>query len=425
MGRTAPLFQAIEHAAVAAAREDPRFPPISSVELPYLDIDVWLLGQLVPVVVKGPERKNAVVIGKHGLKIAKGNFHGLLLPGVAVEHGLDAEGFLRQVCRKAGLPPDAWQDDDVALMTFEGLAIEGPLSTVIDEFSLSVVSTLDRIGVANVPEPRVGVDIRLPVAAGTFYPREAEEIDRTLDEWFADKPQPEFWAAALVPHAGWVYSGKLAADVPGRVKFPKRVIVLAPRHRPQGAAWAVAPHRLWQLPGRCLDSEPALAATLAEAITGLEADSAAHEFEHAIEVQLPLIARLAPQCRVVGITIHDGDMAALQRFGQQLAEVMASLDERPLLVISSDMNHYADEGETHRRDRMALEALVSMDPVGLYRTVRENRISMCGVLPAIVALTALRRLNALNRCCQVGYTTSAAASSDTRRCVGYAGFLFA
>ncbi len=74
-----------------------------------------------------------MIIGKHGLRIAKGYHHGLLLPGVAVEHHLDAEGFLEQVCQKAGLPADAWQDDDAVLMTFQGHAIEGELKTLFDE----------------------------------------------------------------------------------------------------------------------------------------------------------------------------------------------------------------------------------------------------------------------------------------------------
>jgi len=128
---------------------------------------------------------------------------------------------------------------------------------------------------------------------------------------------------------------------------------------------------------------------------------------------------------VVGITIHAGELEDLQRFGKQLAGLLARLSERPLLVISSDMNHFADEGETHRRDRLAMEALASLDPDRLYRTVFENRISMCGVFPAVVALNALRKLNALNRCHEVGYTTSAAVSHDAQRCVGYAGMLFA
>ena len=292
-------------------------------------------------------------------------------------------------------------------------------------FSLAAVSTLDRITVTSVPAPSAGAEIRRPAAAGMFYPGRAEEIDRMLDEWFADKPEAEPWAAVLVPHAGWVYSGRLAANVFRRVKFPKQIIVLAPRHRLQGAEWAVAPHRAWQLPGGSLDSDPELARMLAAAIPGLELDAAAHAEEHAIEVQLPLVARLSPQSRVVGITIHSGELEDLERFGEQVAGVLANLSERPLLVISSDMNHYADDGETRRRDRMAREALASLDAGRLYRTVLDNGISMCGMMPAVVVFSALGRLKALNRCVEVGYTTSAAASGDTRRCVGYAGMLFA
>ncbi len=138
LGQASPLDKAIEHAAVATAKNDPRFPPISPVELPYLDVDVWLLGKLEPVLAKGCQRRSAVVIGKHGLAIAQGNRHGLLLPGVAVEHRLDAQGFLEQVCRKAGLPADAWQDDDASLMTFQGHAIEGPLKTLLADSPLAL-----------------------------------------------------------------------------------------------------------------------------------------------------------------------------------------------------------------------------------------------------------------------------------------------
>ena len=132
----------------------------------------------------------------------------------------------------------------------------------------------------------------MPAFAGTFYPRDAVEIDRQLDEWFTrHKPEAEPWAAAMVPHAGWVYSGRLAADVFSRVKFPRQVIVVAPRHRPEGVERAVAPHRTWQLPGRSLESDPELARLLAESIPGLELDAAAHAHEHVIEVQLPLLAQ--------------------------------------------------------------------------------------------------------------------------------------
>jgi AmmeMemoRadiSam system protein A len=128
MGQAVPLNQALEHAAYRAAKEDPRFPPISPTELEHLDMEVWLLWGLRPVEAKGEDRAKAVKIGRHGLQIAMGNRRGLLLPGVALEHKMDEVAFLEAVCRKAGLPLEAWKDDNITLSTFDGYAIEGKLA---------------------------------------------------------------------------------------------------------------------------------------------------------------------------------------------------------------------------------------------------------------------------------------------------------
>ncbi len=93
-------------------------------------------------------------------------------------------------------------------------------------FSMAVESTASRIAVGNRQPPQAGSEIRPAAVAGSFYPGRAEEIDRMLEEWFSGGTQPEPWAGVLVPHAGWIYSGRLAAAVFRRVKFPQRVIVL-------------------------------------------------------------------------------------------------------------------------------------------------------------------------------------------------------
>ena len=599
LGQSMPLHAALDHASVRAAKEDPRFPPISPTELEHLDMEVWLLWGLEQVSARGQDRASAVTIGKHGLQIIRGASRGLLLPGVAVEHKLDAEGFLEQVCRKAGLPQDAWRQDDTTLLTFEGHAIHGrfdpgsaadaveahpggptradvatlaefcrrnlvaivcgatpssylsggydgdvcgaivsveipgqahkmecsrvslrpeiPLQSglfdlvksaalalqsrridpgtvesaalglsvfwdsamqgtvaepelagvdprrravmAIDQSrwalaydperspedlltqaaekgrfpdpsratvcSLEVVSTEPRFAVSNVPRPQPGASVRMPAVAGRFYPGNRDELDRAINDLLPPKAKPGPWAGAMVPHAGWVYSGRLAADVLSRVKMPEQVIIVCPKHSRAGADWAVAPHETWSLPGGQVRSDPELARRLAEAVTGLELDAAAHAQEHAIEVQLPLLARLAPEARVVGIAIHGGDPPRLEQFAEQMAAVLRDMPQRPLLVISSDMNHYAGDDQTRRLDRLALECLESLDPVRLYETVVENRISMCGVLPAVLVLQTLRRLESLSRFESVGYATSAEASGDTSRVVGYAGMLFA
>ncbi len=321
---------------------------------------------------------------------------------MAVDHGFDALTFLEQVCLKAGLPTDAWKDDDAQLQVFEGHAIYGPMQ-------LEVAGD------------------RPPAVAGGFYPADQRKINRQLDELFASvpsEPKPAPYSGVLVPHAGWIYSGRLAAAVFSRVDFPEAAIILCPRHRPDGARWAVAPHRRWLLPGGGMDSDPELAARLADGVPGLELDAVAHRDEHAIEVQLPLLARLAPKLRVVGITVGDASLPELLGFGVAMSVVLRDVPCRPLLIVSSDMNHFADHEQTRRLDRMAIEAIESLDPERVYDTVRRNRITMCGMPACVAAMEAMRWLGCLNRCESVGYATSAEAGGPTDRVVGYAGLLF-
>jgi AmmeMemoRadiSam system radical SAM enzyme/AmmeMemoRadiSam system protein B/AmmeMemoRadiSam system protein A len=425
LGESVKLAEAVERAAIRAAKDDPRFPPISSYELDQLDMEVWLLWGLRPIGARGEDRASAIVIGKHGLQIARGNARGLLLPGVAVEHNLDARNFLRQVCLKAGLPQEAWKSDDTAVSIFEGYAIEGRLGLEISGAAgPPALYTQEFVSMAQWPRIEEPADVRPAAVAGTFYPGRREQMDLMLDELLPDRTAAEPWAGAMVPHAGWTYSGRLAAAVFSRVKFPSRVIVLCPKHRPGGAQWAVAPHRRWALPGGEVQSDFELAQRLAGAVAGLQLDETAHRQEHAVEVQLPFIARLAPEALVVGIAIGGGELAGLRQFGRQLAGEIGRLPERPLLVVSSDMNHFAGDAETRRLDRLALDAIETLDPERLYETVRENRISMCGMLPTVVALEALQQLGCLSRCELVGYATSGDTTGETNRVVGYAGMLF-
>jgi AmmeMemoRadiSam system protein A len=99
----APLFKVVQEGAVAAATEDPRFPPVTPKELPSLRVEISVLTPLFPI------RPEEVEVGRHGLMVEQGRMRGLLLPQVPVELGWDRETFLDQVCVKAGLPPSAWK----------------------------------------------------------------------------------------------------------------------------------------------------------------------------------------------------------------------------------------------------------------------------------------------------------------------------
>ena len=145
-----------------------------------------------------------------------------------------------------------------------------------------------------------------------------------------------------------------------------------------------------------------------------------HQREHSIEVQLPLLARLAPHARVVGIALGSGDLDRCREFAAGLADVLRARQEKPLLAISTDLNHYASEAENRRLDAIALSALERLDPAEVYQTTLKHKISMCGLLPTLVVLDTLRRLDLLHTCQPVGYGTSADAGGDTNRVVGYA-----
>jgi AmmeMemoRadiSam system protein B len=227
----------------------------------------------------------------------------------------------------------------------------------------------------------------------------------------------------MLPHAGLIYSGRLAAAVLNRLEIPETVIIIGPKHTSQGVEWAVAPQREWELPGGRLAADPELARRLIESIPGLRWDAAAHEREHSIEVELPLLARIAPPTRVVGIALGGGGWTRCQQFATGLASVLRNMEQRPLLLISSDMNHFAPDAENRRLDEIALAAFESRDPERLLRTVRDHNISMCGVLPAVIVLETLRQLGGLREIQRVGYATSAEVSGDASRVVGYAGML--
>lgn len=115
-----PLAGALQSAAVAAALEDPRFPPVTARELPSIEIEVTVLTPPGPLECLPDERPAHVEVGRHGLIIVSKRGSGLLLPQVATENGWNTEEFLDHTCLKAGLPVGCWRSPQVQLMLFEG-----------------------------------------------------------------------------------------------------------------------------------------------------------------------------------------------------------------------------------------------------------------------------------------------------------------
>lgn len=265
--------------------------------------------------------------------------------------------------------------------------------------------------------------IRNPAVAGSFYPGSARELDRVVRSVTRDEPDKVAAMGIVVPHAGYVYSGGVAGEVFSRVKIPSRHLLFCPNHTGMGAEAAVMGKGAWRMPWGDVPIDEDLASRLTAASSLLREDSSAHRGEHSLEVQLPFLRRFRPDFRFVPIALGHLSLEDCTSLGEAAAGVLREEADPVLLIASSDMSHYLPDATARLKDRKAIDAMLALDPEALYRIVRAERISMCGVIPATVVLFAARSLGA-ESARLVRYATSGDVSGDRDQVVGYAGLLF-
>ncbi len=290
---------------------------------------------------------------------------------------------------------------------------------------------------------------REPAHAGSFYPAEAGRLGRLVDSLLKTAGEavpavaPGELVGLLVPHAGLAYSGgiaalgwaRLAADGPGTGP-PPTVVFAGTNHQ---AAWlegvAVWAEGRWETPlGEMTVDEP-LAQRIVELGEPFRVDTMAHLREHSIEVQLPFLARMRPDARIVPLLVSTGTGDACTDAGRRLGELLderRSAGQRVVLVASSDLSHYPPDARARESDRLVLEPILGLDPLGLARREAALRragvpglvCGLCGIEPSVFALAALEEIGA-RRGVLLGHATSAdVPDGDLHRVVGYAAVAF-
>jgi MEMO1 family protein len=267
--------------------------------------------------------------------------------------------------------------------------------------------------------------IREPTVAGRFYPANAQTLRAEIDSYITPssdaEPEPKISAlGCLVPHAGYMYSGHVAGAVYRRLELSRRVIILCPNHTGMGEPLAIVSSGAWRTPLGDVSIAEELAGELMERMPLLSEDEEAHRSEHALEVQLPFLQVLEPNFQFVPIAVGTSNFEVLSALGVTIANVLAKRSDRALIVASSDMNHYESDSVTRVKDRRAVDQLLALDPRGLYEVVRDGHISICGYGPAVIMLTAAKRLGA-RQAELIRYATSGDISGDKNMVVGYAG----
>ncbi len=262
--------------------------------------------------------------------------------------------------------------------------------------------------------------IREPAVAGQFYDGNPRTLREHIQSFLVNPESLIEARAILVPHAGYVYSGAVAGAVYGSVRIPERVILLGPNHTGSGVALSLHPAGEWRTPLGLAAVDEGLNRRLLMECPLLVEDRAAHAREHSIEVQIPFLQVLTDALQFAAICVGTTDSSSLETLGHGLARVAAASHEPVLLVVSSDMTHYETADGAARKDRMAIEKVLDLDPKGLYRIVLEEDISMCGFAPAVALLVACRDLGVAEGRL-IRYACSGDVNGDYQHVVGYAG----
>lgn len=257
--------------------------------------------------------------------------------------------------------------------------------------------------------------------AGRFYPSDPVELGKEVKGFLKDKAR-EKAVALIAPHAGYMYSGAVAGEVYSSVEIPDNVVLIGPNHTGAGPRVSLMKGGEWETPLGRLKVDSALAELILGKSRLFSADTEAHRDEHSLEVQLPFIRSLNENATIVPITVMMATAAECAELGAALASAISSYGKEALIVVSSDMNHYESDKRTRVKDKAAIEKVLALDSRGLLDVASERDITMCGVLPAAIAIEASVALGA-TQAALIKYATSGEASGDYDHVVGYAGIV--
>ncbi|MEM7826128.1 MAG: MEMO1 family protein [Candidatus Aenigmatarchaeota archaeon] len=275
-------------------------------------------------------------------------------------------------------------------------------------------------------------NIRRPIAAGSFYNLSEEGLKKQIAECFSHKLGPKIikkqeFVAAVVPHAGYVFSGPIASWVYSKIEKANYVII-GPNHTGMGAEFAVMKNGLWKTPFGEVVIHEDFAEKLLKECKILEQDVIAHENEHSIEVQLPFLQyRYGNDFKFVPIAVLNeiADDVLLENcriIGKAIANVIKKQKEKWIVLASSDFSHYVPHNTAKKVDLSLIKEIEKLDEEKFFRKISEKNASVCGFGSIAVAISAAKELGA-KKAELLKYSTSGEITGDLSSVVGYAAII--
>lgn len=260
--------------------------------------------------------------------------------------------------------------------------------------------------------------VRESPIAGSWYPGQRDELARTIADLLAavpPQPLPGELVALIAPHAGYMYSGQVAAHAYSLLQGKRYdiVAVVSPSHRPYSGRVLATAKRYYRTPLGLLEVNHGLLEDLGKAVplNYLERDE-----EHSLEIQLPFLQYMLGNFSLVPVMLQDQSYNVANSVGRTLAKLLE--DKKALLVASTDLSHFYNYNRATAMDQRALEVIAAFDPEAFDRDIQSGRIEACGYGAVVAVLVAARALGA-DKVTVLHYANSGDITGDKYRVVGY------
>ncbi len=251
---------------------------------------------------------------------------------------------------------------------------------------------------------------RFPAVAGSFYEANPDKLKKRI-EWSFLHPVgpgkiPQVPSSKsrrsnlffIVPHAGYIYSGPVAAHsyyYLGSEGKPDVVFIMGPNHTGLGSFASVWPEGYWETPLGAVEVDSELVKELIRESKVVDADETAHMYEHSVEVQIPFLQYLfGNDFKIVPIVILMQEIEIMQRIADAIEKIMREHEGTDIVVLaSSDLNHYEPYDINNKKDELAIKEIEELDYEGLYKVVNEMNVTACGYGPIMGVLMLARKFN--------------------------------
>jgi MEMO1 family protein len=277
--------------------------------------------------------------------------------------------------------------------------------------------------------------VRRPAVAGQFYPSDPDELSKLIDDCYvhtlgpgkrppARRTNADF-VAVVAPHAGYIYSGPVAAHSylhVSSLQRPDLIVVVAPNHYGIGSGVSIFGEGEWETPLGRLRVDSGAAKELAESAEVVTVDPDAHRLEHSLEVQLPFLQKIyGDSVPILPISLVFQDIDTTKAVADALTKVLKG--RRAVLVASSDLTHYEPAETAREKDKALLQQVLKMDVDAFYSTLERLNVTACGY-GAIASVMQTADSLGLRSPEILKYATSGDTTGDNVQVVGYGALRF-